>query len=274
MTKKEKKKGLVFWVKETVSLEDINLLTDVEKKQLTSAVKISYEMTLSRYVKYLLDDGIELIEKQIVVEEGKERNPLYVIWYTNDDTGIVFHEKNARRINISMIQSTWEPENGEDESQLALVEEFEKARFKKGVEVKRSELNKSVEIPKLVLTQHVIEGVFYKEQKSVIHGKKIYSVFWFFNDGLVIRVSALVDDVIEKSWPKLCKWFNRDAKGISSGKYKLNGKDIEFTCTDKKDIVDYHGIVEDFSMILDLDIKIKGREKKQRRGEIYTALID
>ena len=77
--------------------------------------------------------------------------------------------------------------------------------------------------------------------------EKDYTSFLrFYSDGTVINVSST------GTAEQIIKWFKASDKGLSSGKYTVNGTSIKFSATSGSGVVDYVGKIDGDKMILDV----------------------
>jgi hypothetical protein len=106
-----------------------------------------------------------------------------------------------------------------------------------------------------------INGVFYRESAPAETCSRTYSVFRFYDDGLVLDVTACDDDPTgdfpNNVWPNISKWFLRDNNDtpISRGIYHIVENKIWFTTITEYDsttvVVDYFGTYSKELLVLD-----------------------
>jgi hypothetical protein len=106
-----------------------------------------------------------------------------------------------------------------------------------------------------------MSGVFYRNEGPEEDCAQIYSVFRFYDDGLVIHVPECVDnpagDFSKDIWPDMSKWFSRENrdKATPQGIYRLAENKIWFTVIAEYPshivIVDYFGTFSEDRLILD-----------------------
>ena len=105
-----------------------------------------------------------------------------------------------------------------------------------------------------------ISGVFYREDESNGTCARTYSVFRFYDDGFVIRVSvcdnSLSDDFGKNVWTDMSEWFSRENsdKATPQGIYYVAENDIWFTVNAEYPshtvIIDYSGTFSEDQLVL------------------------
>jgi hypothetical protein len=121
-----------------------------------------------------------------------------------------------------------------------------------------------------------INGVFYREAGSDETCAHNYSVFRFYDDGLVMYVSVCDDESTEDFskgiWSYISEWFSREKIGetISHGIYHIADNKVWFTTVAKYPshtvVSDYLGTISKDRMILDRFTHPNGYQIREREG--------
>jgi len=88
-------------------------------------------------------------------------------------------------------------------------------------------------------------------------GNDYTDYFWFFNDGTVVKVGVI------DSLKQLINWFNKDYK--DSGKYTIEGNNINFSIFTSNGSVDYNGTIGSNELLLNCHSNINGFEARNMR---------
>ena len=121
-----------------------------------------------------------------------------------------------------------------------------------------------------------ISGVFYHEGEPDENCAQTYSVFRFYDDGLVIDVSVCDDestgDFSKGIWSYISEWFSREniAATASQGIYHRVEDKIWFTTVAEYPshtvVSDYLGTISEDQLILDRFTYPNGYQIKEREG--------